>query len=406
MLTSHQYSAVAQNDGNIELQDPVIKDEIDEEIIFSLYKESEWQAIGSDSHTFIGALEGLRGLAVLLTCFCHLFGSTSTDLLSNVLGATGVSIFFVLSGFLITGILIRLNRNSKLNSNHSTITVLRQFYMDRFVRLSPSLLFMVVGIYTLHYFTYGYSQDNTRKALLSLTYTSNIQSFWKNEADEGIFFNTWSLAVEEQYYIVWSLIVPIILRLSSRNKSIALTAMLSGTFLLFILASAYKTFIFNSYISLPTNVYKMLIGSYLRLIPLPPFIRKPASTFTGLFGITAMLLIVWQPHHISYYDLFQSSKAGILTLTDPFTAIMTSLIICGLHGPSPKNIILDNQILRFFGKVSYPLYLFQLPLLSYAGWPHGFFGLTVTSMALTLAQFSTFIIEDPIRKRYSEWKRR
>lgn len=131
-----------------------------------------------------------------------------------------------------------------------------------------------------------------------------------------------------------------------------------------------------------------------------------ASTFIGLFGITAMLLVVWQPHHISYYDLFQSSKAGILTLTDPFTAIMTSLIICGLHGPSPKNIILDNQILRFFGKVSYPLYLFQLPLLSYAGWPHGLFGLTVTSMALTLAQFSTFIIEDPIRKRYSEWKRR
>jgi peptidoglycan/LPS O-acetylase OafA/YrhL len=98
---------------------------------------------------------------------------------------------------------------------------------------------------------------------ISLIYTSNTQMSWKNEWDEGIFFNTWSLAVEEQYYILRSLIVPFSLKLSSRNKAIALMVVLSSSFLLFITTSAYRTFVFNSYISLPSNVYKVLIGLYL-----------------------------------------------------------------------------------------------------------------------------------------------
>lgn len=303
--------------------------------------------------------------------------------------------------------MIRLNYDVKRGYTPFCFNIIRQFYIDRFVRLGPSLFFMVPTVLALFYCTYGYDErmrNHFREALLSLTYTTNIRTFWKDGDEKGIFFNTWSLAVEAQYYLFWSLIVPLILRLSSRGKFMVLTSLISASFLMFILACIYRGFIFDYYISLPTNIYKMLIGSLLQLVPMPPFVRKPFFTYAGLFGIAAMISVIWRLDALPYYQHFQSPKAAILTLTDPLTTVITVSVICGLHGRSSSNFFLDNSILRFFGKFSYALYLFQYPLMLHSKWPHGTLGFAVTSLAFALAQFSTLFIEQPIRYRYSKWK--
>lgn len=90
-MATSEPSAASKYHDDVELQALIDSNGIDEVNSLPLYKESEWHPIRSQSGSFIGALEGLRGIAVCLTCYGHIIGD---NVLSNVLGSTGVTIFF------------------------------------------------------------------------------------------------------------------------------------------------------------------------------------------------------------------------------------------------------------------------------------------------------------------------
>lgn len=140
----------------------------------------------------IASLDGLRAVSILLVCFGHLAGTVNfPDALSvfHNVGNFGVKVFFVISGFLITLLLLReRKRFGKIN--------LKQFYIRRTIRLFPAFYFYIVCIAVAENF--GLITLLPGDLLHAATYTMNYhneRSWWLN--------HTWSLAVEEQFYLLW-----------------------------------------------------------------------------------------------------------------------------------------------------------------------------------------------------------
>lgn len=154
------------------------------------------------------AIDGLRGFAVLLVIWFHssyfvtigmeeqLGGITYGYYLLSILGETGVDLFFVLSGFLITGILI-----DTAHDKH----VFKNFYIRRSLRIFP-LYYMVTGLFLIYFFVMiGVENLDVTRALLHLFYLQNW-TFEHNQDQFMLLDHTWSLAVEEQFYLLWPLV--------------------------------------------------------------------------------------------------------------------------------------------------------------------------------------------------------
>ncbi|MFN4006510.1 MAG: acyltransferase family protein [Chitinophagaceae bacterium] len=151
--------------------------------------------------TYIKQLDALRGLAVLLVIISHwLPKSHVLNTVPN--GKIGVDIFFVLSGFLISGIL--LNSRKMVGTSMSILQVLKHFYIRRSLRIFP-----VYYLYILILFLLGFSVSNG--LIYYVTYTANFH-FYNNNSWAGTLSHLWSLCVEEQFYIIWPFIILLIPR--------------------------------------------------------------------------------------------------------------------------------------------------------------------------------------------------
>lgn len=147
-------------------------------------------------------IQGLRALAIFFVVFCHV------DLPGFSGGFIGVDIFFVLSGYLITGLLIKeIQATNKIN--------FLQFYSRRFKRLLPALMTVIMATALLAYFVLApFEQAPQIQASFSVPFwVSNFYfsfsdfNYFAPEADSNLFLHTWSLAVEEQFYLVWPLLI-------------------------------------------------------------------------------------------------------------------------------------------------------------------------------------------------------
>ena len=356
---------------------------------------------------FVPAWEGLRGLAVVLAHYCHIvLGKEST-------GVLGVEIFFVLSGFLITGVLMSQIRKQEQAREQSVstsaqnflkrFTYLPRFYMDRFVRLTPALTTLILGT--------GLMQTRDMKfykeSLATFFYMRN--SLPKNPSDprggriDGPLGNCWSLAVEEQFYIFWSLVISFVIPLSFKRRTLVLVPLVLGSFLLRIYSAWHdgeQTILFGTWFdyrfAYSTNAWKMFLGCSARLLPMPTVFTNKWVGMGALLGLfidiyaqgwwlEAKGLVVF-PRDAWWFEMF----SGILIL----------LVVMGsIHG----NPILETRFFRFMGRISYSWYLWQHPLLLIlGGWRNGHW--EITALAFMIAVFTTFIIEEPIRDKYHAWK--
>ncbi|MUP45333.1 acyltransferase [Gramella sp. BOM4] len=142
---------------------------------------------------YIKQLDSVRAIAVLLVIISHWFPKTS--LVNQFpIGVTGVNIFFVLSGFLITSILFQ-NRHSTASSGR----IIRSFYARRILRIFPIYYLTIFSLLLLHNYTNTKIKEDF---IYYLTYTSNFNFFIREEWD-GMLSHLWSLAVEEQFYLFW-----------------------------------------------------------------------------------------------------------------------------------------------------------------------------------------------------------
>ncbi len=315
------------------------------------------------------------------------------------LGWTGVILFFVISGFLITGILL----DAKARPNY-----FRNFYLRRALRILPIyyLTFFAVSIFAwqqrqpmgdfVYYFSY------TQNYLLGITDFQPQFPIMLN--------HTWSLAIEEQFYLLWPLAV---YRLGKRQ----LLAMTLGLFSLGLLSRAAMLFTLNQpaliYASLPTQVDSLAAGAALAVLMRSGLdfgqIARKAIWLLVASG-TALLLLVQATGSLAYWHpevwAEQIHNLPLLTLMALFWGSVVAMAALGSRVLSP---LLQLSALRHVGKVSYGVYMYHFPtyvlvdkllggMLPHGGDLLGQVAVPATKLAVTyvLALASWRLIESPL----------
>ncbi|SNX86936.1 probable acyl transferase-like protein [Melanopsichium pennsylvanicum] len=353
---------------------------------------------------FVPGWEGLRGLAVALVMVSHVLER------KEMLGTLGVEVFFVLSGFLITGVLVsQIEKQERTQQDAAPIaprkfsfkrfSFLPRFYMDRFVRLTPALALMV-GIVARIGLRLGVPREMLKAdALSAFFYTHNMYPLQKDEPRlmyPGLYLNTWSLAVEEQFYIFWSLLIPFVVPMSLRRRSLVLGFLIFAGFYIRHFSGwnflGDKMYNIDYRYAYSANAWKMFIGCSARLLPIPDVATRKWVGTTSTLGFF-FLAYMWG-YGLTNFD-FRTTGVWLELLT----AIVVLLIVLGSINGNP---ILESKLFRFPGRISYSWYLWQFPLQALHGWPIANWG--PTGLAFMIATFTTFMIEEPIRNKYHAWK--
>jgi peptidoglycan/LPS O-acetylase OafA/YrhL len=290
-------------------------------------------------------IDGLRAIAVLLVVAYHIGLPAFTG------GFVGVDIFFVISGFLISGILLREQATG-------TFSIVR-FYERRVRRIFPALIGVLVFVFVVGYFALlPYEMKELGQSILAALFSAANIFFWKSSsyfqapALSKPLLHTWSLAVEEQFYVVFPLLLLLLHRLPRRYLKLAILLMAIASFA----ASATGVYTHpGATFYLPhTRAWELLLGTILALEMVPAPRSSLARNLTSLTGLALILV-----------------AAFVFTGTTPFpgaAALLPCLgaaliIAAGVTGSSVIGKVLATPPFVFVGLISYSLYLWHWPLL-------------------------------------------
>lgn len=303
----------------------------------------------------------LRGLAVSLVCLCH----AGVPFLSG--GFVGVDVFFVLSGYLISGLLIsEFSERGSINYG--------AFIGRRLRRLLPALAVMILAVLAVaSQLLSGFEfQSQTGAAGYAAIWASNL-FFALRELDyfnalesDDLFLHTWSLGVEEQFYLLWPLLIAVAMLLSVRRGSDAAGQhrALVAWFLLLAVASLALSFVWTAtrplwaFYMMPTRVWQFALGGlvFLHAVRLPTNdSRRRFNATKGMLGIGLILgSSVLLDTSVSYpggWALMPSVGAALVLLSNAPTE-------------SPQgNAGLAERMLVWLGDRSYSIYLWHWPVL-------------------------------------------
>jgi peptidoglycan/LPS O-acetylase OafA/YrhL len=287
-------------------------------------------------------LDGVRGLAITLVLVAHVLGL-------NGAGLVGVLVFFVLSGYLITGLLLRENdRMGRLD--------LRQFYVRRALRLLPALvgflaLFAVVSLTIDVGVTPG---ETVRGVALGLTYTTDLALGFQAGYVPPL-AHLWTLAVEEHFYLVW----PFLLAWMLRRRRLRITPLvliaLAGAAVRSLTIAVAPVFPLYVYALPSTWIDPIMCGVILAVHrsrggpgPGPAHLR-----FAPPLAIAALLLAALDP------DTYVASATYVIGI--PLLGLATAWLIWSVEC-SPRSLVsraLASPVLRYAGAISYALYLYN-----------------------------------------------
>lgn len=352
---------------------------------------------------YIPAIDGLRALAVIAVMLYHL-GFTWVPG-----GFLGVDLFFVISGYVITRLLLdSIEQSGGLD--------LRGFYLARARRLLPALIFTV----TTTTIAIGIWAPDTIKRLLTdmpfaLTGTMNWwlvarqQDYFESIGRPPLLQHTWSLAVEAQFYLLWPLILYFILkRLGKKRIPIAalVIAAASGVALLlvsFSLDASNASKVSHVYFGTDTHSIGLFLGAALAVSWIPQNfttqVSKKAQDFIDGIGVFGFIGI------IATFLLIDESKPTLYKIAFPLAGIFgASIIMSVVHPASRFAPILQNPIFVWIGQRSYAMYLwhwviFQVtrPSVDLAGQMWALYALRIL-IVFALADISLRYVEQPIRR--------
>ncbi len=358
------------------------------------------------SGRYMAGLDGLRALAVLAVIAYHL------NLQWVPGGLLGVGVFFVLSGYLITDLLVsQWDRRGHID--------LRDFWYRRARRLLPALWTMLLLVLTwITLFHSGELASLRGDVVAALLYASNWWyifhhvSYFARYGPPSPFVHLWSLAVEEQFYLVWPLLLVIGLRFVRRKGWLLLLTLLLATASAFAMALLYHPG-FNPnrvYYGTDTRAFSLLIGAALALVwpsqRLSTHVSRTARWALDLLGVSGLAVVFWMFWQTNQYETFLY-RGGMVILSLATAAVIASLA----HPASHFSKILGVGPLRWLGVRSYGLYLWHYPIIVLTtptvNTSTSFDALRAgaqVAASIALAALSWHFVEEPIRQgALSRW---
>lgn len=360
----------------------------------------------SSSTRYIHSVDGLRAVAVLAVLFYHL----GIDWIPG--GFLGVDLFFVISGYVITGLILEsIARSGTLD--------LRAFYLSRIRRLVPALIAMLV--FTTLYIGV-YAPETVRRFVSDIPYVltgtmnwalvSRQQDYFESIGRPPLLQHTWSLAVEAQFYLVWPLVLLFILRyFGKKNISFAALAIAiaSGVtlFAYSIRIDTQASAISHVYFGTDTHSIGLFLGSALAVSWKPQNltkeISKRAQDFVDLIGVFGFLGL------LGTFLFINESDPTLYRIAFPLSALFgCATLISVVHPASRFAPILSVRPLIWIGERSYGIYLwhwivFQLtrPSIDLVGDDWALYALRIL-IVFALADISLRYIEIPVRRGYFE----
>lgn len=346
----------------------------------------------SKSHKFLPAVQGLRAVAVLAVLVFHAWPSALPG------GFVGVDIFFVISGFLITGILFReLQSTGRID--------FATFYARRLRRLLPAALLVTLCTFLYAYFTYSPLEIKrfASTVIAALLYASNFwfahQALDYLAVDQSTdpLLHTWSLAVEEQFYLFWPLFLVFVFRMyrfgpRSRGVQMAVASVLIvGFCACLIMTSAEKS---SAFFLTPFRMWEFAAGA---LVALTPRNRIGTPLLSASQWVGAVLLAA----SCAIYST-ATTFPGVAASLPVFGAFLVLLSITS-GGAGLITRILTSKLFVLIGDRSYSLYLWHWPILVFLQDELGERSVVAVvlgvALSLLLSEITFRLIENRLRVR-------
>ena len=335
-------------------------------------------------------IDGLRALSVLAVLFYHL------EIFNIPGGFLGVDIFFVISGYIITKLIIR--------EHNLNIFKLSDFYWRRVRRILPPLILtlFVTNLIALFLF-FPDEYDYLSKANLSVfLFVSNF-FFWLNTdyfnelTSQSPLLHTWSLSVEEQFYIFFPILFIVFYKLKNKNFFFYFIFLSSA---LSVLTANYfgKTSSDPNFFFTTSRVFEIGIGSLTALIEQKTFFirfRDKISKFFNLDFVSMFLLLILI---LSFF--YFNERMNLPNFSTLIPLLCCSFIILFNHQSSFTSYILTNNFLTLIGKMSYGMYLYHFPIIIF----FNYFGFNkLKSLLIPVIFLVSFLswkyFEGPFRKK-------
>jgi len=330
------------------------------------------------SRLYLPGLDGWRALSILAVILHHFHASNIGNSWTDTSGL-GVDMFFVISGYLITTLLIsERERTSAIN--------LRAFYVRRACRILPAASVYLVTVLLLH----GASLIHTTSLCIAASFL-----FFRNfVTGDYVTAHYWSLSIEEQYYLLWPLFLAIS---ATRRRAIIGCLILIAILFIWTSVDGRVHWVGRLFPGIPESVRtdhrvaNLIWGSLAGLLTFSAQVRERLRPYCnpGTTLAAVVVLFLWGAH-----------VAAARRIVLP-AAIVVAILSTSLNGTSPATHLLENPVLRWFGRQSYSLYLWQQLFLNPADFEPtllrpGERPLLAVACILACATASYFLVEKPL----------
>ncbi len=308
--------------------------------------------IVSARRVHLPALDGMRGLSILVVMSVH-FATTPSDAsvpsaappaLDALAFAFGIQMFFVLSGFLITGILLEAREKPRY---------FRNYYARRMLRTFPLYYGTLVVLFLL-FPSWGHAVGGVSSPRWLWLHLSNWEIAGRNQWSYGYLSHFWSLAVEEQYYLLWPFLV---LALRPRWLLAACVVLGVSSFALRIVLTVGWTHLVGAYVMTPCELDPLCAGGALAILVRKwPLARLRPFARASILGAAAAFFLLGWHHHA------RTSRQQVVGRPLLSCFLFGGILLLAIGESGLFRGFFSARPLTFFGKYSYGLYVLHFPL--------------------------------------------